>query len=183
MKQLNRLFHLITLNHRGKAFLTCVAVLAGIALSSSIQHTRAQDAQITANGNPAALRAEVLDLLSAYHGALAYGGDIDAMGNLWADNGSLTLNNGTPFVGKAAVLGFFQSTGYFSHNWVSLAPEWKITVTVQGNIAYATTECIATDVSVSPNVVKGQIQVNAICQKLNGKWFFIQMNNFSQPQI
>jgi hypothetical protein len=178
MNQLNRLFRLITRQYRGKAFLTCVTMLSVVALSSSVLRTHAQDA-----GNPAPLRAEVLDLLSAYHGALANGGDINAMGSLWADNGSLTLNNGTPFVGKNAVLGFFQSTGYFSHNWVSLAPEWKTTVIVQGNIAYATTECIATDVSVSPNVVKGIIQVNAICQKLNGRWFFIQMNNFSQPQI
>ena len=105
------------------------------------------------------------------------------MASLWADDSSLTLNNGTPYVGKDAVLGFFANGPYFSHDWVSLAPEWKTTITVQGNMAQATTECVATDVSVSPNVVRGVIQVNATCQMIGGKWFFIKMTNFTLPQI
>jgi hypothetical protein len=81
------------------------------------------------------------------------------------------------------VLGFFASGPYFSHNWVSLAPEWKTTVTVHGNMAEATTECVATDVSVTPNVIKGVIQVNATAVRREGKWLFISMDNFSEPQI
>ena len=130
-----------------------------------------------------AQEAEVLQLLSDYHGALANGGNLAAMASLWADNSSLTLNNGTPYVGKDAVLGFFANGPYFHNNWVSLAPEWKTTLTVHGDTAQATTECIATDVSVSPNVVRGVIQVNVTCQRIRGKWLFIQMNNFTQPGI
>jgi hypothetical protein len=181
MKQLNRLFHSAALTRTRRAFLAGLAGLAAVVLCSSAAHTRAQ--AVAGNQAPLPLEAEVLELLSGYHGALAYGGDIDAMASLWADNSSLTLNNGNPYVGKAAVLGFFVNSPYFSHNWVSLAPEWKTTVTVQGNIAQATTECIATDLSVTPNVVRGVIQVNATCQRIGGKWFFIQMNNFTQPQI
>ena len=183
MKQLNRLFHSLALTHSRGALLAGVAVLALIALSGSALRTRAQAVADPQGADPLVLQAEVLQLLSGYHGALAYGGDLDAMASLWADNSSLTLNNGTPYTGKDAVLGFFANGPYFHHNWVSLAPEWKTTVTVYGDTAQATTECIATDVSVTPNVVRGVIQVNATCQRLGGKWFFIQMNNFTQPQI
>jgi hypothetical protein len=31
------------------------------------------------------------------------------------------------------------------------------------------------DVSASPNVVQGAMQVNVTCQKIKGQWFFIQM--------
>jgi hypothetical protein len=183
MKQLNRLFGSAALKRWVGAVLAGVAVLAVIAISGSAPATRAQVVPIPLTADPLVLQAEVAESLSAYHGALAYGGDIDAMAGLWADNSSLTLNNCTPFVGKDAVLGFFANGPYFSHNWVSLAPEWKTTITVEGDTAQATTECIATDVSVSPNVVRGVIQVNATCQKLKGKWYFIQMNNFTQPEI
>jgi len=183
MKQLNRLFHSVSLTQARGAILAGVAVLAVVVLSSLALHSRAQTVADSQSADPLVLQAEVAELLSGYHGALAYGGNLDAMASLWADNSSLTLNNGNPYVGKAAVLGFFANSPYFSHNWVSLAPEWKTTVTVQGNIAQATTECIATDVSVTPNVVRGVIQVNATCQRIGGKWFFIQMKNFSQPQI
>ena len=183
MKQLNRLFRSAALTHGRGAFLAGVALLAVVALSSSAPHTRAQAVPTPLSAGPAVLQAGVLELLSGYHGALAYGGDIDAMASLWADDSSLTLNNGTPYVGKDAVLGFFANGPYFSHDWVSLAPEWKTTITVQGNMAQATTECVATDVSVSPNVVRGVIQVNATCQMIGGKWFFIKMTNFTLPQI
>lgn len=187
MKQLNRLFNSVALIQGRGAFLAGVAVIVVIALSNSVPFTRAQatvDTQVAdADSGASKKQAEVLDLLSGYHGALANGGNIELMGSLWADDSSLTLNNGTPFVGKAAVLQFFATGPYFSHNWVSLAPEWKTTITIHGNIAQATTECIATDVSVSPNVVRGVIQVNVTCAKINGQWLFIQMNNFSQPQI
>jgi len=178
MKQLNRLFRSVV-----GAFLAGVVVLTVVAVSSLTPHTRAQVVPMPLSPDPAGLEAGVLNLLSAYHGALANGGDIDAMASLWADNSSLTLNNGTPYVGKAAVVGFFANGPYFSHNWVSLAPEWKTTITFQGTTALATTECIATDVSTAPNAVRGIIQVNATCVFKGGKWLFIQMNNFTQPEI
>jgi hypothetical protein len=157
--------------------------LAVIALASSGVLTRAQAAghDDDGDGQPLAKEAEVLDLLAAYHGALAYGGNATAMASLWADDGSLTLNNGTPYLGKTAVLGFFTSGPYFTHNWVSLAPEWKTTISIHGNTAEATTECIATDPVA--NVVKGIIQVNVTCKKIRGQWLFTNMNNFTQPSI
>lgn len=125
----------------------------------------------------------MLRLLADYHGALANGGNQAAMASLWAEDSTLTLNNGVPYVGKEAVVGFFANGPYFSHNRVSLAPEWKTTLTMHGNIAEATTECVATDVSVTPNVIRGVIQVNMTAVGRDGKWLFISMDNFSQPQI
>ena len=187
MKQLNRLFHSTVLTHARGACLAGLAALTVIALAGSalLTPTRAAGGSHheDEDGQRLAKEAEVLQLLAGYHGALANGGNLAAMASLWADDGTLTLNNGTPYVGKDAVLGFFANGPYFSHNWVSLAPEWKTTVTVHGNMAEATTECIATDVSVTPNVIKGVIQVNAIAVRHEGKWLFISMDNFSEPQI
>jgi hypothetical protein len=122
--------------------------------------------------------AELDQLAANFHGALSYGGNITAMMNLWADNSSITLN-GTAHVGKPAVQAFFQGNGYFLNNWVSLAPEYKTQITVHGNTATISTQCVAVDWSVSPMVVKGVIQVNATCEKIRGQWLFTSMNNTS----
>ena len=52
-----------------------------------------------------------------------------------------------------------------------------------GQYGEATTECIATDMSVTPHVIKGVIQVNAICEKRGGQWLFIEMDNFTVPDL
>ena len=187
MKQLNRLIHSTVLTQARGAFLAGLAALAVIALAGSTLFTPTRAAggphHEDEDGGTAAQEAGVLELLAGYHGALAYGGDIDAMASLWAEHSSLTLNNGTPYVGKAAVLNFFANGPYFTHNWVSLAPEWKTTVTVHGHTAEATTECIATDVSVTPNVVRGVILLNATCEWRGGMWIFINMDNHTVPEL
>ena len=163
-----------------------LAALAVIALASSALLSPARAAggpqHEDEDGQPLAQEAEVLQLLSDYHAALAYGGDkLVAMACLWVEDSTLTLNNGTPYVGKDAVLGFFENGPYYHNNWVSLAPEWKTTVAVHGDRAEATTECIATDPVA--NVIKGVIQVNATAVRHHGKWLFISMDNFTEPGI
>lgn len=120
--------------------------------------------------------ADLDQLAAAFHGALSYGGNITAMMSLWADDSSITLN-GTAHVGKPAVQAFFQTSGYFLNNWVSLAPEYKTQITIHGNTAEISTQCVAIDLNASPMVVKGVIQVNATCEKINGVWLFTSMNN------
>ncbi len=120
--------------------------------------------------------AELDQLAADFHGALSYGGNITAMMSLWADNSSITLN-GTPHIGKAAVQAFFQGNGYFLNNWVSLAPEYKTVITIHGNTAEISTQCVAIDLNTM--VVKSVIQVNATCEKISGQWFFTSMNNTS----
>ena len=120
--------------------------------------------------------AELDQLAADFHGALSYGGNIENMMSLWADNSSITLN-GTAHVGKPAVQAFFQGSGYFLNNWVSLAPEYKTQITIHGNTAEISTQCVAIDLNASPMVVKGVIQVNATCEKIKGQWLFTSMNN------
>ena len=120
--------------------------------------------------------AELDQLAADFHGALSYGGNITKMMSLWTDNSSLTLN-GTAHVGKAAVQSFFQASGYFLNNWVSLAPEYKTVISVHGRTAQITTQCVAIDLNASPMTVKTVIQVYATCEKIGGKWLFTSMNN------
>ncbi len=122
--------------------------------------------------------AELDQLLADFHGALSYGGNLTAMMSLWANNSSLTLN-GTANNGKAAVQSFFANNGYFHNNWVSLAPEYKTQITVHGDTADFTTQCVAIALTVTPNVVKSVIQVTGTAVKVNGKWIFKSMNNSS----
>lgn len=126
--------------------------------------------------------AELDQLLADFHGDLSYGGNITAMMSLWADNSSLTLN-GTAYNGKAAVQSFFTGNGYFHNNWVSLAPEYKTKITVHGDRAEATTQCVAVDITVTPNVVKAVIEANATAERRGGKWFFTSMNNTSPAPL
>ena len=120
--------------------------------------------------------AELLQLLSDFHGALSYGGNITAMMSLWTDDGSITFN-GTPHVGKSAVQSFFQNGGYFLNHWVSLAPEYKTQITIHGDTAEFSTQCVAIDLNSTPMVVKGVIQVTGFAVKTNGQWMFQSMNN------
>ncbi|HTQ49989.1 MAG TPA: hypothetical protein VMJ12_04705 [Candidatus Acidoferrales bacterium] len=126
--------------------------------------------------------AELDQLAADFHGALSYHGNITAMMSLWANNSSITFN-GAANVGKPAVQAFFQSSGYFLNNWVSLAPEYKTVITVHGDTADISTQCVAVDLSVSPMVVKGVVQVNATCEKIKGRWLFTSMNNTSPAPL
>jgi hypothetical protein len=120
--------------------------------------------------------ADLNQLAANFHGALSYGGNITNMMSIWADDSSITLN-GIAHVGKDAVQAFFLGSGYFLNNWVSLAPEYKTQITINGNTAEISTQCVAIDLNASPMVVKSVIQVHATCEKIKGNWVFTSMNN------
>lgn len=176
--KLNRLIPSLALPHR-RAILTGLAALAVAALCCEVPVFRASASQEIKH--PAAI-AELDQLLADFHGALSYGGNIEAMMTLWADDSTLTLN-GTAHVGKPAIQAFFQGSGYFLNNWVSLAPEYKTQVVVDGDKASASTQCVATDISASPPVVRGVVQVNATMERRHGQWYFTSMNNSSPAPL
>jgi hypothetical protein len=126
--------------------------------------------------------AELDQLLADFHGALSYGGNLTAMMSLWAEDSSLTLN-GVAHEGKDALAAFFTASGYFHNNWVSLAPEYKTQITVHGDTAEATTQCVAVDLTVTPYVVRAVIQANATAKRIDGTWFFTSMNNTSPAPL
>ena len=183
MKRLNQLFH--------SAGLVILAVLIVAICSGAIRAQAGEGSRHHENEDAAWLRgihaqaqiAELDELLADFHGSLSYGGNINAMMRLWEDRSTLTFN-GTPHVGKDAVKGFFTSSGYFLNQWVSLAPEFKTTITLHGDTAVLVTQCVATDISVTPFVVKGVVQVNATAAKCHdGKWRFTSMNNTSPAPL
>ncbi len=161
------------------------AVLAGLtaltvaAICSAFPVSRASaDQEIK---NPEAV-ADLDQLLADFHGALSYGGNITAMMELWADDSTLTLN-GASHVGKPAIQTFFEGTGYFLNQWVSLAPEYKTQIVVDGDRAAASTQCVAVDITANPPVVRGVIQVNATMERHHGQWRFTSMNNSSPAPL
>lgn len=139
--------------------------------------------------------AEVLDLASHFHGALSYNGDpatksahLTVMSNLWVEGSSLTFSNTltgaiSSYSGKDAVMSFIANGGYFKNNWVSLAPEYKTEVTVHGDTAHLSTQCVGIDLTASPMVVKSVIQVEADVVRQGDKWLFISMNNSSPAPL
>ena len=138
---------------------------------------------------------ELLQLAADFHGALSYNGDpatksahLTAMSNLWVQASSLSFRNTTTTVvstynGKDAVMSFFATGGYFLNNWVSLAPEYKTQVTVHGNTAHISTQCVAIDLTASPMVVKSAIQVEADAVRKGDKWLFTAMHNSSPAPL
>jgi hypothetical protein len=167
--------------------ITTTVALAGLGCGNALAHDeQSRDGKAEFNWLLATYDevhvAELDQLAADFHGALSYGGNITHMMSLWTDNSSITLN-GTAHVGKAAVQAFFLSSGYFLNNWVSLAPEYKTQIIVQGNKATITTQCVAIDLTTSPMVVKSVIQVNATCEKIRGKWMFTSMNNTSPTPL
>ena len=208
MKKLDQIFTSSPLPARFGAYLAAVATVGMLALGTASLFTPAQagpqrdcgnnrdnydnknnhgnqcdqDLQELSKSLQEADVAEIEELLAGFHGALSYGGDMDAMMSLWADGSSITFN-GTLYAGKAGVQTFFSGNGYFHNNWVSLAPEFKTQITLHGDKAEAVTQCVATDISVTPNVVKGVVQVNAVAEKIHGKWVFISMNNTSPAPL
>jgi len=179
MKSFISSFHLAGPSQKLKTRLA-VTVTAALALLAALLPS--SFAQPSANESDNTQSAEILQLLSDFHGALSYGGDITAMMSLWAEDSSITLN-GVAHNGKGAVQTFFTTGGYFLHNWVSLAPEYKTVISIHGNTAEATTQCVAIDLTVTPMVVRSVIQVNATIVKQQGKWIFTSMNNTSPAPL
>jgi len=142
-----------------------------------------------------AQEAQLLDLAANFHAALSYNGDsatksahLTAMSNLWVTASSLTFSNTLTSVtasysGKDEVMGFLATGGYFLNNWVSLAPEYKTEVTVHGDRAHISTQCVAVDLGVTPNVVKAVIQVEADAVRHGDKWLFVAMYNSSPAPL
>jgi hypothetical protein len=194
MKSIKQLLHCVGLNRAHRALLASFGVATVVALACGASATRTQAGERPRhheNDDEGWLRcihaesqvAELDQLLADFHGAISYGGNIDALMSLWARGSSLTFN-GTPHVGNDAVKAFFTSSGYFLNQWVSLAPEFKTTVTLHGDTAVMSTQCVATDISVTPFVVRGIVQVNATAAKQHdGKWLFTSMNNTSPAPL
>jgi len=153
---------------------TYVAVMALIAVvavtaSASGRLGRASAARGEEDRNNTQV-AELYELQAAFHSAASYGGDLEAMMQLWADDGSLTVG-AVVYSGQDGVRDFFANTsGAFKHYWVSLAPAFKTQFDIHGNTANIYFECHYADPSVTPYVLKSDVSATGTAKKVNGRW-------------
>ena len=118
--------------------------------------------------------AELHQLEEAFHHAGSYGGDLDAMMVLWAQDSTLT-SGGTTYSGKDAIRGFFAAAGPFTHNWVGLTKAFVFTVDIHGDSAELSFQCDYVDGSVTPAAVRANSILSGTVKKVRGQWLFLHM--------
>jgi ketosteroid isomerase-like protein len=115
-----------------------------------------------------------------FHEAGSYGGDIDAMMALWADDCTLT-GGGVVLKGKDAVRASFAAGGPFTHYWVGLTAAFKIAAEPHGDTADIYFECHYADPSVTPYVLRADRSLYGTVKKVHGKWLFWHMFGDAAP--
>ena len=122
------------------------------------------------NGRPVSEQvAELYQMYAAFLNANSYGGDIDALAQLWADDATLTLPNGATLTGKAAILGFFvHNAPGFTHDSVALSALFKAQFDVHGSTADFSVEHFYVDRS--SHVVFASTHGMGKFKKVHGTW-------------
>ena len=118
--------------------------------------------------------AELHQLEEAFHHAGSYGGDLDAMMALWAEDSTLTSGTNV-YSGKNAIRGFFAAAGPFTHNWVGLTKAFVFTADIHGDAAELSFQCDYVDGSVTPAVVRANSILSGTVKKVRGQWLFLHM--------
>ena len=170
------------MREKGRMFerLIIVAGCAAMALAAAGSLTGSSAASGPDEQNNAQV-AEIYRLQAAFHQAASYGGDINAMAPLWADDATLTTG-GNVYTGKAAILDFLaHHTGAFQHYWVSLAPSFKTAIDLQGDTAEIYFECHYADPSVHPYVLQADLSLGGTVKKENGHWVLWHMSGGPVP--
>ena len=154
------------------AALTVLAALA-LALLFQIPVTRAVAQDGTSHDNGL---ADLYELEQAFHLAASYGGDIDAMMSLWAEDCIMT-SGASVFSGKDAVRTAIAAGGPFHNYWVGLTPAFTITADIHGYTADFSFQCAYVDPSVTPYVVRLNRGLSGTVKRVNGKWLLWHMDS------
>lgn len=184
MKTMHKLFSSNVLTSKVGTYLAATATVAMLAAGVSALHTRAHARQsIDRDGlkelNETYQKAQLFEidqLEVGFHRAGSYGGDIDAMMELWADDCTLTSGT-TVFSGKDAVRALFASGGAFTHYWVGLTPAFKLTVDVHGDTADLSFQCDYVDPNTTPATVQAERVLFGVVKKVHGNWQFWHMTS------
>ena len=120
--------------------------------------------------------AELYELEQDFHLAASYGGDIDAMMALWAEDCIMTSGTSV-FTGKDAVRTAIAAGGPFHNYWVGLTPAFTITAYIHGYTADFSFQCAYVDPSVTPNVVRLNRGLSGTARRVNGKWLLWHMDS------
>ena len=119
---------------------------------------------------------EVEQLEVGFHSATSYGGDIDALMALWADDCTLTSGT-TVYSGKDAVRAVFAAGGGFTHYWVGLTPAFKLTADIHGDTADLSFQCDFVDPHVTPPTVQAEKLLYGTVKRVRGQWLFWHMTS------
>jgi len=169
MKNVHQLFSSSSLAKKAGAYLAACATVAAIALAVPSLIGRASAAGGVKSPSNTQV-AELYELQAAFHAAASHGGDIDAMMQLWADDGSIAVG-GVLYSGKDGVRDFFANhSGAFKHDWVSLAPSFDTQFDIHGNTAEIYFECHYADPSVTPYVIRSDVSATGTAKKVKGTW-------------
>jgi hypothetical protein len=124
---------------------------------------------------------ELEALLTAVHDVTSYNGNpqtavdhLATMYELWAEDATLTVNGGTPMVGRDAVIAFFAANPLFKANYVGLTPSFRTKISVHGDTAEVYLECIFLTETLT---VGPQRSLSGTARKVHGEWLFWKMAN------
>jgi hypothetical protein len=188
MNKIHKLYRPELLTGKVGAYLAATATVAILAAGVSSLLTRAnarphpdsQDLKELDETYQKAQLFEIDQLEVGFHRAGSYGGNIDAMMELWADDCTLTSGD-TVFTGKDAVRAVFASGGGFTHYWVGLTPAFKLTADIHGDTADLSFECDFVDPNVTPAAVRAERILFGVVKKVRGQWQFWHMTSAAAP--
>ena len=117
--------------------------LTGAALSAAALAVPGVARTDTTSRSPESAQvAEIYQLQAAFHRAKTTQ-DVGLMMSLWAPDGTLNVQGdpSLPYTGTAALRGFWQNSGSFTHRRFSLVPSFKTQIDVHGAQAQLYFEC------------------------------------------
>lgn len=127
--------------------------------------------------------AELYGLQAAFHQAASYGGDINALMQLFTDESTLTLG-GVTYTGKAQIQNAaLTKWGPFLHHWVSLSPLFKTQFDIEGHTATFYFECHYADPSVTPYVLRVDGAATGKAKRVGGRWIFWDLHLGAAPPL
>jgi hypothetical protein len=178
--KLNKIFSSDSLSGKFGTYLAATATVGLLALGAAVLLGRAKadsdDLKELRVVYQKAQHFELNQLEKAFHLAGSYGGDLDLLATLWADDATLTVGT-TVYTGKDAILAFFAAGGAFHNNWVGLTPAFKFTADIHGDTAEISFQCDYVDPSVTPAVVRLNRIMAGTVKKVRGNWLFWRMDN------
>jgi ketosteroid isomerase-like protein len=184
MIKLDKLFTSGSWTGKMSTYLAATATVGMLTLGAAAWHNRAHaERSDLEEFENLALKAELYDINQIevrFHKAGSYGGDIDAMMALWAEDCTFKTG-GNIYSGKDAVRALFASGGGFTHYWVGLTAAFKISATPHGNTADIYFECHYADPSVTPYALRADRSLYGTIKRVNGKWLLWHMNGDAAP--
>jgi len=184
MKYITQSFGCNALTVRLGAYLAATATVGVLALSAQALFSRAHADARWDQSDRAELAAlvqkaqlyDISQLEVAFHRAGSYGGNLDAVMELWADDATFTSGTNV-YSGKDAIRAVFGSGGAYTHYWVGLTPAFKLTTELHGGTAELSFQCDYIDPSVTPPVDRADRILRGVIKRVNGTWLFWHMES------